>query len=207
MSSLWQLQQDGPQPSTSNPNHAKALDIAAAHDAAVAKVRANGTLSPAGKAAAMAPHYLRAKADMAALQAQTATDTAAHVAKLHRAAFGAPAGVVEAMSFRDAVGRADAIDDPTLANHLLQRAMRSGDELQARALAQRAHEMGWSVVLSHYLDVHPDAAAALNEIAARSTGALMQNLSDAGHYFVPMPNELAHLQDHEIQSYVARNGD
>lgn len=206
MSSLYELQQAGPQPSSTNPVHQRALDIAATHDAAIAKVRADSSLSPDGRAAAMAPHYLRAKTDMAKLQEQTAQDTAQHVARLHRQAFGAPNGAVESMSYRDAVGRADAVNDPSLAAHLMERAMRMGDELQARALAQRASEMGWHRVLSTYTDTHPDAAAALTELAARSTGAMMQGLADAGHYYVPKPNELAHLQDHEISAYVARHG-
>lgn len=204
--SLWQLQQDGPQPTATNPAHQHALSINEAHAKAVERVRANNTLSPAGKAAAIAPHYLRAKADMADLQAKAGADTAQHVAKLHRAAFGAPAGAVEGMSFRDAVGRADAVTDPAMADHLMDRARRGGDALMAKALGQRAAEMGWSVVLAKYVDANPAAGAALTELAARSAGAMMQGLTDAAHFHVPKPTELAHLQDHEIQSYVSRDG-
>lgn len=204
--SLWQLQQDGPQPSTSNPTHAAALAINEAHTAAIDKVRANNALSPAGKAAALAPHYLRARADMAKLQEQTAAATAKHVQSLHKAAFGAPTGAVEGMSYRDALGRADAIDDPAMAAHLMERAQRGGDALMARALGQRAADMGWSVVLAKYVDANPAAGAALTELAARSAGAMMQQLADAAHFHVAKPSELAGLQDHEIESYVAKNG-
>lgn len=54
MPSLYELQQAGPQPSTLDPVHQKAAAITAAADAATAKVCADGTLSLAGRQAAMA---------------------------------------------------------------------------------------------------------------------------------------------------------
>ncbi len=199
--SLWQQQQDGPQPRTTNPAHEQAMVITDAHAAAVEKIRANRTLSHEGRQVAMAPVYARAKSQLGDLQAQTEADQAARVVTLHRQAFGVPADPIAAMSYRDAQGRAAAIDDPNMADHLMQRALLTGDELMAKALAQHAADRGWPAVLNRYLDVHPEAAAALTELA--NTGGL-RSFVDVAHYFLPKPIELAAMQDHQIAALAAQ---
>lgn len=203
MASLYELQQAGEQPRPSNPNHEAALKITEAHAAAVDKVRRNPTLSNEGKALAMAPLHVAAQAQMAAVQAKAQADTAARVTSLHRTAFGVPTDPISAMSYRDAQGRAAAVDDPSVADWQLQRSLQTGDDLQARALAQRSSEMGWSGPLSRYVEANPAAGAALAELAARNSGQVTQIMADSAHYWLPRPSELAHLQDHEIERLAA----
>lgn len=201
VASLYELQRQGEQPATdANPNYTAAQAVTAAHDDAVAKVRADTSLSAAGRAARLAPIHTRAKQQLAELQATAAADTAAHVTRLHRQAFGAPRDPVESLNYRDAQSRAEAINDPSVADWSMAKAIQYGDGLLARAIAARSHDMGWSGPLTRYTAVNPDAGHALNELAVRAAGKITETMADTANYWLPAPDELAHLQPHQIDA-------
>lgn len=85
-------------------------------------------------------------------------------AELHRKAFG-PRRPSELDAWRQAAASAATITDEEQALAAIRASRRGDDEVWSRGIAALAAEKGWGKVLGAYLEVYPDAGAALQEAA------------------------------------------
>jgi len=169
------------------------------------RFRGRGDLSTAGILTGIGGIYLKAQSAMASLQIKAGEDRVAQTARLTAVAFGIDdiAGTnpldraSAAMSYRDALDRAGALDDPSDALLLLQRASDTGDELLARAIAQQAWSqgLGWDEPLNVYVATRPNVAQALADLRAMAGPVGAQDLFA---FVLNRPAELAGLQDWQI---------
>jgi hypothetical protein len=174
--------------------------LRAALEDRVNKVRANASLTPAAKTAAIAKLTIAAKASMAELESAAAADRASAMKKATTAAFGtrdltrnsSPAETVSVqMAHRDALARvADETDADKLAG-ILRQANDTGDELLARAAARQAFALGklghGEAVVNDYASTRPAAAEAINTLLAPTHG---NNMAVALRFALPMPSEV-----------------
>lgn len=203
MASLYEAQQQrAAGQRTTDPTLIAAAQI---HDAATKgydRIRNDATLSPAGKQAQMAPVYRRAAQQLADLDAKSQAQVKARKTELTRAAFGVPSDPIAAMSYRDAIGRAEQIDQPRAAADRLNRALDTGDNLMAQAIAQHAAEQGWHDVLGAYTAAKPTAGDALTKLGQLQSQQqdLGNQLQRAAYFRVPKPTELDRMHDWQIES-------
>jgi hypothetical protein len=172
--------------------------------------RSDGRLNSATIRAGIASAYMAAKQKMDRLramstdQAQNARDTAL------RAAFGSPAAdPVSIVAARDAADRAAQLgnDDWHQALDLLARADLHQDESLARAVAQRAWELGtsgdgtWGEVLDRFTATRPQAAQAIAQLASNQVKPMAGVLFA---FILPRPPELASVDDWALPGLAAQ---
>lgn len=162
---------------------------------AVAHIRDNNTLTRDGKLSALARAHREASDALAQLQRSADAQAVEDRKTWTRQAFAVNAsGPHTAVSVRDAYARASAIGTHEEAASLLHQAETTADETLARAVAQRAHDNGWTNVVSDYAAGRPAAAAALGKLVNSATSnPLRERFIDAGTYYLPQPSELSSL--------------
>lgn len=171
--------------------------------------RARTELRPEIVRSAIARRHLTAKAAMAEQQSTSATAAETTRRALTRKAFGADDTANNIAAHRDAQDRASRLATPRDAAAMLSRAEDSGDSSLAKAVAQRAFEQhtappmpgvpadpGWADVLTSYVSTRPQAADAINTLAATTTRA--PAITDLWAFVLPAPPELAGLSDTQI---------
>lgn len=145
------------------------------HDDAQGRIASRADLSAEAKQSLSAQAYLDAKQAMTDLQAAAIGDDETRRRQLSGRLFGLDGitgdPVAAAVSLRDAQDRAVQLDTPEAASAALQLAEDSGDQIQARAIFQRAYIQSqapfgaaWGDVLYAYCDARPQAANDLNEL-------------------------------------------
>ena len=136
------------------------------------------------------------------MQGNAKAATTRRVSELTRTAFGVPSDPIAAMSYRDALGRAEQIDNPQIAAMKLTQSIETGDTLMAQALARHASESGWNSVLEQYTAATPSAGRALTQLAEiqRDQSSVQNIFMDAAHFMVQKPAELSKLQDYQIEA-------
>jgi hypothetical protein len=182
-------------------------------EAAYARVRNRGELTPAAIATLLARTYVDAKAQMEALAQRSGADVAAKSRRLYQSAFGIDDiagnnGVDRAsasVSYRDAQDRVASLESPVDAGSLLTRAENSGDELLARAIAQRAFDQapmdaGWGELLDRYLASRPKAVQAVSDLLDMRT---KPSVAAMFAFIISTPPELAGLAEYQIQALAA----
>lgn len=165
-----------------------------------AGVRANTHLSAEGKLQHLAPAYLEYRDQLAKIASDDAWRKQQRQTELTRTAFGVPKDPIQAMSYRDALGRADQIDDPSIAKYKIADAIETGDTLMAQALAKTATDKGWHDAVQTYLDAVPTAAQAvtqLSELQAHLNDP-QQIFSDSAHFMPQRPAELERVHDSQL---------
>lgn len=203
------------QDSDQDPTTKAAEHIRQLLNTAVYLYSSNGELTADAIRARIAEAWVKATDDMAALQAQASGASEARSAQLTRQVFGTagvpgdPASL--AMSARDASERVAQIDvtDWYSAQQLLDRAEATGDEVLARAVAAAAYANplgGWSTVLDAFLARRPAAAQALGELASMGNRSAQSDLFAAWQFVVPVPPQLAGLDDWRIRALAAQAG-
>ncbi|MCU1614708.1 MAG: hypothetical protein JWO98_2248 [Frankiales bacterium] len=194
------------------------VDKAAEHirqlfNTAVYLYSSNGDMTQEAITSKIALAWVKAKDDMAALESQTSGNIAARKAQLQQQVFGTvglagdPASL--AMSARDASERVAQIDvtDWYSAEQLLDRAEMIGDEVLARQIAAAAYANplgGWSSVLDSFLSKRPAAAQALDELTSLNTVSSQKRVHDDLRFVIPLPPQLAGMDDWRIQSLAAQ---
>ena len=105
------------------------------------------------------------------------------------------------MSYRDALGRAEQIDDPSVATYKLQDALETGDVLMAKAIAKKATDSGWLDTLDTYTAATPQARAALSELTELQAyeNSPQRMFMDAAHFQPHVPTELTGMHDYQIE--------
>lgn len=139
-------------------------------EARIAEIRGDGMLSDQGRLGELQAEYDRA----AAVAAQIETDRVQQIntrrTTLEQARLalrpGEAANSSTVIAFRDSQDRADALKDQAEALRALDRAERSGDSLQARAILAAAFEPErlWADVVNAYEAKHAEAVADLEEL-------------------------------------------
>ena len=173
----------------------------------VQRIRDRKELSAEAKRSAIARVHLGQKAQLAALQEKANQDIAAGRRAATAAAFGiddlagdATSRLTAAVSYRDAQDRVAKLKSPAEALQKLQWAEGSGDELLARAVAQRAYEQrrtdpSWQEALDSYLSTRPKAQQAVSDLLAADRPV---NARQLFAFAAPSPSEVAGLADHQL---------
>lgn len=193
------------QASAFDPDLAAAEQVQAAALAHYKRVHADENLSREGKIRALAPVYVKAKHQLAAIDVQSQQRREARRVELTRSLFGTPNDPAGVLSFRDAQARAEGIEDPVIAEYRLRRAIDGGDQMMARALAQHGAEMGWNTVVDTYTTLVPSAGETLQQLAEiqEQQNSPVHGLARAPYFSLPKPSELDGLQDFQIESIAA----
>lgn len=139
-------------------------------EARIAEIRGDGMLSDQGKLGELQAEYDRAAAVAAQIEEDRVQQTNSRRTTLEQARLalrpGEAANSSTVIAFRDSQDRADALKDQPEALRALDRAERSGDSLQARAILAAAFEPErlWADVVNAYEAKHPEAVADLEEL-------------------------------------------
>ena len=188
--------------------------IQATYSARVKAIRDDKQLTPEARRHLLAKLYVDGKREVVTVARQNEAAGNTRRDAIERAMFGIDGirgtdRASLAASYRDAQDRAASVKSTEQAASLLDRAMRSGDEPLARAVAAHAYDqlttgMGrfsragaaeWERVLNGYLATRSDLDSEADELAR-----LNQPVSNlfAGH--VNRPDELFGLDDKQVQS-------
>lgn len=166
-----------------------------------ASIRSDAQLSDQGKVERLAAVFVPYRDALSKIATDSQAAQEQRRVSLVRTAFGVPTDPIQAMSYRDAQGRAEQITDPNIAAAKLTQAVETGDELFAKALGQRANEMGWLPVLQQYMAASPAAGRSLEELSQMQTG-VANSIVDAFHYAPQKPPELSRYSDYELDAMV-----
>jgi hypothetical protein len=171
------------------------------------EIRQDPDLSEAGKRRAIQGAYEAAKAAVDKLRGGDAEAINRRQAQLERVLFSVADQrdqVAAAVSYRDAQDRVAALrlED---AVSLMQRALKTGDELLARALFQRAWEHPsevWSQLVDAYLEAYPQRRKAATELAdlLAARGGQHTRIVESMRYGIRPPFELRqrHVPDEDL---------
>ncbi len=134
----------------------------ARYERTLEQVRADGDLSPEGKARKLRPVFEEAKALDTRLRSERMEGLREKVRDTEREAFKAPAlrnadPAAMQMNYRHALDAVDGITDARILSSRLERAVITGDKPLARAVAWRANELQHDGVVNAYLDSDSDA--------------------------------------------------
>ncbi|WKG03065.1 hypothetical protein [Mycolicibacterium sp. HK-90] len=109
----------------------------------------NTSYSESGRRFEKAKVVLEYRKTAGRMKEQFISEIGARRVELQRQLFGLPEGG-DALSYRDATDRASRIVSKAEASNMLQQAIRTGDDILARAVGARAYQFGMSNVLDAY---------------------------------------------------------
>ncbi|MGI8682421.1 MAG: hypothetical protein ACR2JO_09925 [Mycobacteriales bacterium] len=179
-------------------------------DTRISKIRQQTRIKPEVIRAAVARVHQTSQRQMADLQASAAQQSAAEQRRLTAKAFGiddiadhAVDRATLAVGYRDAMDRVAGLETVREAEEMLNRAEATGDELLARAIAQRAFtqrqvDTSWQEPLNSYLATRPHADEAISALldAAPRTPQIGHLLAFA----LPEPDELRGLRPDQVMA-------
>lgn len=181
----------------------------------IEQIRGNVMLSEEGKRRQMAVARHRALAEITQLREAATAAWSARKAELEKQLFSIrdqANGVEAAISYRDAQDRVAELKTAAEAQLLLRRAIRTGDDLLARALFERAWDVGgdrmagsgWTEIIHAYVEqLRPDLAPAVEELAvlqnADTRAGRMAEQMETG---VHVPPEIAAMSPAEVAQAV-----
>ncbi|OFJ55179.1 hypothetical protein [Mycolicibacterium grossiae] len=135
-----------------------------------AEVENDRNLSAAGRRQKLEPLHRDVTEKISALHAREKAAVQGMKEKLERRLFGlttaAASDPARVVSFRDAQSRARQIEDSDDAQEIYQSALRSGDDIMATAVLERALVRGWSNIKQDYLSRNASARSDLDDLAA-----------------------------------------
>ncbi|MHC9292501.1 hypothetical protein ACRCUN_08520 [Mycobacterium sp. LTG2003] len=135
-----------------------------------AEVADDPNLTPVGKRERLEPLHHQVTEQMSALQAREKAAVKAEKEKLERRIFGlspsASSDPAKVVSFRDAQARARELEDSDDAAELYESAKRSGDNILAAAVLEKALIRGWSSIKEDYLERNTTTRGDLDDLAA-----------------------------------------
>lgn len=153
-----------------------------------AQVKDDPNLTPTGKRERLEPLHAELTEQMSALRAREKSAIKAEKEKLERRVFGLspsasndPAKVV---SYRDAQARVRELEDGDDAAELYESAKRSGDNILATAVLERALVRGWSSIKDDFLERNTAARRDLDDLAALAKYG-ENSLFNVGYYMPP----------------------
>lgn len=164
-------------------------------------IRGTQSYSDTGRRLELAKAYRKTKAQAAALREEFTAENKARRLELEQRLFGIPSGG-DASAYRDACDRAEKILTADQAEKMLARAQRTGDDLLARAVADRARSLGAdSVVRTYAEDTGMESALEqLREVRTEEKGIGVMAL-----FAVKPPTELHGLtSDATLTDFITR---
>jgi hypothetical protein len=177
----------------------------------VAALRVNADLTMDGRTRQFAVAYQRATQDMEQVQASFEGSSATTVSTLTKDIFGeVNVTGADAISVRDAADRASRLETAEDAAALLDQADNNGDDVLARAVAQRAYQCrndlfgnDWAAVVDTYAVSHPEVGQRLSELESAQRTSLMNGLTAAWTFSLAKPPELNAMSDTAIARMAA----
>lgn len=179
-------------------------DVAALQDRLaqqVAQINSRRSLSTEAKRIAIAKAYREARDQITAAGQAVLDQVNSERARLSRKLFGYE-GTADAQTVivrRDAADRAAKLTDPTEAQRAMERAEANGDIHLAQAIAGVAQANMWNDVVVSYLDAHPEAGEAaqqLRDLPDPNDGAW--RFTHAMTYSVMQPQELGGIPEYQV---------
>jgi hypothetical protein len=164
-------------------------------------IRGHKGYSDTGRRLELAKAYRKTRTQAAALREEFTAENRARRRELEKRLFGIPSGG-DAAAYRDAVDRAEKVINAEAAEAMLARALRTGDDLLARAVADRARQLGANNVVQSYAD---DAGMtnALEQLGQVQTGE--KGIGVTVLFGVRAPEELHGLEnDGALDDFITR---
>ena len=156
-----------------------------------AEVADDPNLTVVGKRERLEPLHHQVTEQMSALRAREKAAVKTEKEKLERRVFGlspsASSDPAKVVSFRDAQARARELEDSDEAAELYESAKRSGDNILAAAVVEKALVRGWSSIKEDYLERNTTARDDLDDLAALAKYA-NNGLFNVAHYMPPSLN-------------------
>lgn len=167
---------------------AEAAELADEYAQRQAEVAENPNLTPVGRRELMEPYHYEVVSQIGELHQREKAAVRSAKERLERRVFGLapsasrdPARVV---SYRDAQARARELEDSGDANEIYQSALRSGDNILATAVLEKALIRGWSRIKQDFLERNPTTATDLDDLAALAKYE-SNSLLNTAHYMPP----------------------
>lgn len=168
-------------------------------DTTAAEIRADKSLTDAGRRRELALATLRARRSADDARQQHAAEREQKLAAARRVAFGSlvPVGGADALSARDAADRAAKLTNSADASAALSQAILLDDRPYAKAIAAHAYSRGWSAVAEKYGDEF-GCRSFVDELSSIPSGP-MTEAADRIVWRVKPPEELRGVDDAGIQ--------
>ena len=142
-----------------------------------------------GKREYLEPYHYEVAEQISELRGREKAAVRAAKEKLERRVFGLSASAssnpAQVVSFRDAQARARQLEDRDDAEQIYQSALRSGDDVLAAAILERALVRGWTSIREDFLSRNAGTRDALDDLAALAQYE-NNSLLNAVHYMPPM---------------------
>jgi hypothetical protein len=156
-----------------------------------AQVEADPNLSPTGKREQLEPLHIEVTEQITALRNREKAAVKQAKESLERRVFGlspsASSDPAKVVSFRDAQARARELEDSDVAEEIYQSALRSGDNILASAVLEKALVRGWRNIRNDYLERNAGTRNDLDDLAALAKYS-HNSLFNVGHYMPPRLN-------------------
>jgi len=171
--------------------------------AEVERINGRRSLSAEAKRIALARAYRDARNQIAAAGQAVIDQATSERARLSRKLFGYE-GVADPATVairRDAADRAAKLESPEAAKRALQMAEMNGDVYLAQAIAGTANANMWNDVVTVYLDAHPEAGEAaqqLRDLPDPNDG--VWRMQHAMTYSVMAPDGLGGMSDYQLDA-------
>lgn len=156
-----------------------------------AEVADDPNLTPTGKRERLEPLHREVTEQISALHAREKAAVKSAKEKLERRVFGLSASASNdpalVVSFRDAQSRARELEDSDDAQEIYQSALRSGDNILATAVLEKALVRGWSSIKDDFLERNRGTRADLDDLEALAKYG-NNGLMNLAHYMPPSLN-------------------
>lgn len=169
----------------------------------VAAIRENDSLTESGRRDAIRRAFASARSEVNAARSDWRAELAEEQQRLEARAFGVPAGsgTAEIVSYRDALDRVtESVTSSDEAVRAMDRAVRRGDLLLAKAVMTVAAEHGWRTPVERYSEHDSDsvdAVKALRLIEERQASPA-ERLKESMVFSLSPPKEIADLSPYEL---------
>lgn len=156
-----------------------------------AQVQADPSLTPTGKREQLEPLHAEVTEQITALRNREKAAVNKVKENLERRVFGlspsASSDPAKVVSFRDAQARARELEDSNDAEEFYHSALRSGDNILATAVLEKALVRGWSSIKEDYLSRNATTRGDLEDLAALAKYS-DNGLFNVAHYAPPRLN-------------------
>jgi hypothetical protein len=153
-----------------------------------AQIESDPSLTTTGKRDHLEPLHAEVVEKISALRAREKAAVKTEKERLERRVFGlsgsASSNPTNIVSFRDAQSRARQLEDRDDAEEVYQSALRSGDNILATAVLERALVRGWTSIKEDFLERNAAARGDLDDLAALAKYS-ENSLMNIGHYMPP----------------------
>lgn len=166
---------------------AKAADLADDYARTQAEVAADPNLTDSGKAEALAPFHEELKTRVAALHQQEKAVVKNKREALERSLYGTTGSASDISGFREAQLIAVRLNDDDEAHAMYLNALRSDDNVLARAIFQQAQSgaKGWDKVTREHLTRNPTVKTTVADLEAIRRHEQSGGFGAAVNYMVP----------------------